>query len=90
MDLRAAALPLHRNLQCDRLPGPRFFQRGQGWIDHLPTHGTSLVNDFGRAVLLNPEFEPRCRPALDRARAQLGDEAFESEMARAEAGLSRT
>ncbi len=70
-------------------PAQGFFQRGQGWIDHLPTHATSLVNDFGRAVLLNPEFEPRCRPALDQARAQLGDEAFESEMARAEAGLSR-
>lgn len=70
-------------------PAQGFFQRGLGWIDHMPTHATSLVNDFGRAVLLNPEFERRCRPALDRARALLGDEAFESEMARAEAGLSR-
>ena len=70
-------------------PAQGYFRRGQGWVDHMATHATSVVNDFGTAVLLNPEMEPRCRPALDRARAQLGDEAFEIAMTRAEAALRR-
>jgi hypothetical protein len=71
-------------------PARGYFTRGATWVERMETHATSVVADFGRAVLLNPAFESRCRPALEQARAQLGNEAFEAEMARAEAGLRRS
>jgi hypothetical protein len=68
-------------------PAYGYLRRGLGWVDHMATHATSVVSDLGRAILLNPDLEPRCRPALDRARARIGDRAFDREMAQAEALL---
>jgi len=70
-------------------PAQSYLRRGLGWVGHMETHAASLVNDYGRAILLNPELESQCRSALDRARAQLGDEAYQQVMERAEAGLGR-
>jgi hypothetical protein len=60
-----------------------------GRVENMTTHAPSVVADLGKAVLLNPEFAPRCKPALDQARAQLGDAAFEEAMAGAHIGLQR-
>lgn len=68
-------------------PAHGYFQRGMGWADHMATHAPSVVADLGKAVLLNPEFEPRCREALDLARAQLGDDAFQEALGNAHTGL---
>ncbi len=68
-------------------PAHGYFQRGMGWVDHMATHASSVVADLGKAVLLNPEFEPRCRQALDLARAQIGDVAFDDALRNARTGL---
>lgn len=66
-----------------------YFLRGMGWADHVATHATSVVSDLGRAILLNPAFEPRCRAALDEARSNLGSDVFDAVLRQADRGLRR-
>lgn len=71
-------------------PAHGYWQRGMSWVDHIETHAPSVVADLGKAMLLNPAFEERCRPALEMARTHLGDDAFAELLAQAELGLPRT
>lgn len=70
-------------------PAFGYFERGMGWVEHMAAHPISVIADLGKAILLDPSLEPRCRPALDRARAQLGDAAFDQALAEAPNGLRR-
>ena len=49
-------------------PAFGFYRRGMGWIPQMQTHAESIVADFGRAVRLNPSYEPLVREHLERAR----------------------
>lgn len=76
-------------VEQDANPAYGYFVRGMGWVDHVATHASSVVADLGKAMLLDPEFEPRCRSALKRARAQLGTSEFERALRNASSGLER-
>ena len=48
-------------------PAHGFYERGLTWMDNLETHATSAITDFERALEINPAYESRVRPHLDRA-----------------------
>lgn len=49
-------------------PAHGYYQRALGWMEHLGTHAASAIADFERALKLNPAYEERIRPHLERAR----------------------
>lgn len=48
-------------------PAYGYYLRGLGWLRHIETHASSVVADFERCLQLNPAYETRVRPDLDRA-----------------------
>ena len=76
-------------VEQDANPAYGYFVRGMSWVDHMATHASSVVADLEKAILLDPEFEPRCRSALERARAQLGKREYERALRNASSGLER-
>jgi hypothetical protein len=48
-------------------PAHGYYQRGLGWMEHLATHSSSAIADFEKALRIDPSYESRIRPHLDRA-----------------------
>ena len=54
-------------------PAFGYYLRGLGYAKHMNTHASSVIADFERAILLNPDYEPLVRDYLARARRVLSD-----------------
>jgi hypothetical protein len=48
-------------------PAHGYYQRGLGWMEHLATHFSSAIADFEKALEIDPGFEEKIRPHLERA-----------------------
>ena len=53
-------------------PAHGYYRRALAWMEHLPSHASSAVADFERALMLNPAYEARLRPLLEKARRASG------------------
>lgn len=51
-------------------PAYGYYVRGLSWCNHLATHFSSAIFDLERCVQLNPAYEPKVRPLLERAYRQ--------------------
>lgn len=61
--IREAACP---EAEIDN-PARGYYQRGLGWMEHLATHFSSAIADFEKALEIDPGYEERIRPHLERA-----------------------
>lgn len=48
-------------------PAFGYYQRGMGWVPYIQTHAPSVIHDFEKAILINPEYEPKVRDYLKEA-----------------------
>jgi len=48
-------------------PAHGYYQRGLGWMEHLGTHFSRAIADFEKALEIDPGYEEKIRPHLERA-----------------------